>query len=126
MAELTPGHYAVKERWGLPEGEARCEALVTEYLETIARRCHQTGRCVIGHIKALALFAQGGYLRVSVISPTRPAVVESHLSQPCREFELILNVVVYGLKDDLLAQITRDTAAGLCQKYEGQMRIETI
>ncbi len=108
----------------MPEDDGRSEALIGEFLETIAHRCHETGGCVIGHIKAIAICSHGGYLRASVTSPTRPADVESHLPETCREFELSLNVIVYGVKDDLLEQITREAAAGLCRKYEGRLRID--
>ena len=52
MAELTPEHYAVNQRWRLREAEVNWKALISEYLETIAHRCDESGTCIIGRIKA--------------------------------------------------------------------------
>jgi hypothetical protein len=126
MAELTPEHYAVNQRWILSAADGQWEALIVEYLETIARRCHETGTCVIGHIKALALFSDGGYLRVSIVSPTLPAGVEGHVPAGCAELVLTLNVIIYGLTRDLLEKIATETAAHLIDKWKGKVTIEPV
>ena len=100
MAELILEPYAVNQRWSLSGDADKWETLISEYLETLARRCHETGKCIIGHIKALALFPNGGYLRVSVVSPTVPAGVEGSVPTDCTELVLTLNVIVYGLGRD--------------------------
>jgi hypothetical protein len=126
MAELTLEHYAVNQRWILSAAEFKWEPLIIAYLETIARRCHETGKCIIGHIKALALFPEGGYLRVSVVSPTLPAGVEGGIPAGCAEFILTLNVIVYGLTRDLLEKITNETAVLLTEKWEGKVKIKPV
>jgi hypothetical protein len=106
MAELMPDRYAVNQRWTLRAPYGNWEALIAEYLDTLAHRCHETGTCIIGHIKALALFPDGGYLRVSVV--------------------LTLNVIVYGLGRDLLEQITNEAASHFMHKWGGKIIIEPI
>ena len=79
-ASTTPGlePFAARLRWQFPSAIALCEwgALLGECLETLARRCDETGPHVVGHIKGLALLADGAYVRVSVVSPRHPADVE--------------------------------------------------
>jgi hypothetical protein len=126
MAELILEHYAVNQRWSFSGDAAKWETLISEFLETLARRCHETGKCIIGHIKALALFPNGGYLRVSVVSPTLPAGVEGSVPTHCSELVLTLNVIVYGLGRDLLEHITRETADDLTNKWKGGVTIEAF
>ncbi len=124
MAELILEPYTVKQRWRLIGDADRWENLISEYLETLARRCHETGKGMIGHIKALALFPDGGYLRVSVVSPTLPAGVEGSVPTGCTELLLTLNVIVYGLARDALERLTREVADHLNKKWKGGIAIE--
>ena len=124
MAELILEPYAVSQRWHLPQADGKWEALLGEYLETLARRCDETGTCVIGHIKALALFPGGGYVQVSVVSPALPANVNGNVPAGCTELELALNVIVYGLARDLVERVTRETAVHLADQWQGEVTIE--
>lgn len=124
MAELILEPYAVNQRWRLIGNADRWENLISQFMETLASRCHETGRAVIGHIKALALFPDGGYLRVSVVSPSLPAGVEGSVPTGCAELVLTLNVIVYGLERDALERLTRETADDLTKKWKGGITIE--
>ena len=70
MAELILEPYAVSQHWDL-RADGKWETILSEYLETLARRCHEAGPCVVGHIKALALLPAGGYVQVSIEHITR-------------------------------------------------------
>ena len=126
MAELILEPYTVKQRWRLFGDVGEWENLVSEFMQTLARRCHETGKGIIGHIKALALFPDGGYLRVSVVSPTLPAGVEGSVPMGCTELVLTLNVIVYGLERDPLERLTRETADHLTKKWKGGVTIEAF
>jgi hypothetical protein len=124
MAELSLTTFAVSERWRLSEGDGRWKALLGEYLETLARRCTEAGPCVIGHIKALALFPDGGYLRASVVSPSIPASIEGSVPDGCTELRLDLNAIVYGLEYCLLERISLETAVQCAVQWNGEVLIE--
>lgn len=124
MAELTLEPYAVSQHWSLPQADSKWEALLCEYLESLARRCNEAGPCIIGHIKALALFPDGGYVQVSVVSPTLPASVKGSVPAGCTELELALNVIVYGLEHDRVEHITRETVAYLADQWQGEVIIK--
>ena len=123
MAELILEPYAVSQHWHLPHADGKWEVLLGEYLETLARRCTEAGPCVIGHIKALALFADSGYVQISVVSTTLPAQVKGHVPAGCTELELSLNVIVYGLEHDLVERITSETAVHLAAQWRGEVII---
>jgi hypothetical protein len=124
VAELILEPYAINQRWRVSAVDIRWEALVGGYLEMLARRCAASDQCVIGHLKALALFPNGGYLRASVVSATLPAGVEGRVPAGCTELVLALNVIVYGLARDLVEHITRETAAVLANRWQGEVTIE--
>ncbi len=126
MEELILEPYTVKQRWRLFGGADRWENLIGEFMETLARGCHETGKAVIGHIKALALFPDGGYLRISVVSPTLPAGVEGNAPEGCNELLLTLNVIVYGLARGTLERLTRETVDRLTKKWRREVTIETL
>jgi hypothetical protein len=123
VEELILEPYTVIQRWRFFGDADQWENLISEFMETLARRCYETGKGMIGHIKALALFPNGGYLRVSVVSPTVAAGVEGSVPMGCTELVLTLNVIVYGLGHDLLEGITRETADCLTQKWKGGVTI---
>jgi hypothetical protein len=125
MAELILEPYAVSQRWRLPAGaDGRWEIFLAEYLENLARRCAEHEGCVIGHIKAVALFPGRGYVQVSAVSHKLPAQVNGRVPSGCVELSLSLNVIVYGLNYERLERLTRATAADLAAKWKGEMKIE--
>jgi len=126
MAELILEPYSVNQRWRLFGDADQWKNLISEFMETLARRCHETGKGLIGHIKALALFPDGGYLRISVVSPTVAAGVEGSVPMGCTELVLTLNVLVYGLGRELLERITREAVDDLTKKWKGGVTVEAI
>jgi hypothetical protein len=125
MAELILEPYAVSQRWRFSPADSNWESLIIEYLESIARACVEFDGCVIGHIKALALFPEGDYLQVSVIHPELPAGVKGHVPPDCTELKLTLNVIVYGLDHDLVECIASEAAVHLAVRRQGEVIIET-
>jgi hypothetical protein len=126
MADLILEPYVIRQQWKLHRADIRWEVLIGEFLETIARRCHVTGTCVIGHIKALALFPNGGYLRVSVVSPGRPADAEGDVPPGCDELVLDLNVIVYGPERGFLKRIMWDAVAEVTERLKGGVEIRAM
>jgi hypothetical protein len=118
VAELILEPFSVVQRWTLPQTGLQPEAALKEYLEALARNCQAAGDCVIGHIKALALFPERGYLRVSVVAAHLPASIDGAAPPGCTELEVTLNVLVYGLERERIEQITRHTAQSLAQKWQ--------
>ena len=125
MAELILEPYAVVQHWRLTEAkEGDWEHLLAEYLERLARQCAAAGTCVIGHIKALALFPDNGYVQISVVSPTQPASLKGQVPAGCRELSLSLNVIVYGLEYEQIELFTNETALYLAQRWKGEVKTE--
>jgi hypothetical protein len=126
MADLILEPYAVRQRWTASDPGLRWEVLIGDYLEAIARRCHEMGSCLVGHIKGLVLFADGEYLRISVVSPGRPAEVEGRVPAETMGFLLSLNVIVYGKDRDALERISRGEARHIIEKWKGGVKVEEV
>ena len=119
MDELTLEPYAVVQRWHLPDADGQWESILGEYLQKIAQRCSSTGKCVIGHIKALSVFSDKTYFRVSVVVADLPASFDGKVPAGCTELELTLNVLVYGLERTAIEKITRETAHEIAHQRKG-------
>jgi hypothetical protein len=119
VAELTLEPYTVVQHWHLPTADGHWAAIVGEYLQTIARQCALTQPTVIGHIKALALFSDRSYLRVSVVAPHIPASLAGSVPPGCTDLDLTLNVLVYGLEPAALEHITHAAAQAIAAEWKG-------
>jgi hypothetical protein len=125
MAELILEPYAVSQHWRLPAAASdQWQAILSDYLETLARKCDKNGTCIIGHIKALALFPDNGYLQISVTGPNFPASIKGSIPGGCTELNLSINVIVYGLEYELVERLTRETAIHLAERWNAEVNIE--
>jgi hypothetical protein len=124
MTDLILEPYAVRQHWHIPTADTHWEAILAEYLQTIASRCVESAPCVIGHIKALALFPEEGYVQISVVSPTQPAGFQGQIPAGCNELTLSLNVIVYGPPYALIQDLTREIATHLAQRWNGEVSFE--
>jgi hypothetical protein len=116
--------------WQLPtvlpvEGWA---SLLKDYVSALAGACESTGPVVIGHIKALALLPDGGFVRASAISATHPvdAEIQAKNNDELQELALTVNVIVYGLPFDIARKIVIENAQKLIEIHSGNLVIETI
>ncbi len=121
MDELILEPYTVVQRWHLPGADGRWEAILGGYLEGLAKGCEASGQCVIGHIKAITLFPNGSYLRLSVTAARLPASIEGQVPAGTHTLDLTLNVIVYGLTRAVLEQITLKTAAQTAAQENGEV-----
>jgi hypothetical protein len=109
VAELNLEPYTARLHWRLPDPANSLDwnRLLSEYLEALAARCEVDGRSVIGHIKGLATFGDGAFVRANVVTASRPADVAGSVPSGCRDFVFTMNVLVYGLSyADIAAHVT--------------------
>jgi hypothetical protein len=128
MSTLVLEPYATQQRWQAQApltGEAWQE-LMAGYLGALARACAEAGPCIIGHIKALALFDGGGYVRISAVSATREPTVDGRVPDGLSTISLTLNVLVYGLSATSLQDLTWKAAAALAQARGVTVTEETL
>jgi hypothetical protein len=126
VADLILEPYAVVQHWHMPEADGHWEKILAEYLQTLAQRCASAGKCVIGHIKALALFSDESFLRISVIAANIPASLEGRAPAGCTELELTLNVLVYGLERSVIEMITLETSLEIADQRKGVVKFKIL
>lgn len=93
-----------------PKGIEEWSEILKCFLEASAILCRESGPCLIGHIKGLVLLSGDHYLRVSVVSPSLPAQVETNVSGAFAEMTVTLNMLVYGLPKERLESILNEVA----------------
>jgi len=126
VADLILEPYAVNQQWRFKSADVPREDSIAEYVEAIARSCEEAGECVVGHIKALALFPDGGLFQVSVVAPHLPASKSGSVPPPCADLTLSLNVIVYGLERTVLERIVWEAADNVTKQWKGEVTIEAM
>ena len=99
---------------------------LSDFLEAIACKCNAVEYTVIGHIKAIALFADGTYFRVGVVSANHPAETDGNSSADMTAAKITLNVLVYGLSRNHLQQIVQASASKVDKSWQGDIKVAPV
>jgi hypothetical protein len=128
VAELILEPYAARLWWAMPpnSGGIPWDRILAQFLEALARGCDVDGQAVIGHIKGLATFPNGGYLRVNAVSSSHPADIGGVAPPDCTELTLTLNALVYGLRYEQVAALVDETATRTAQGWGGHVRVDPV
>ena len=128
MAELILEPYTARLHCQLLHSEADLDwnRLVAAYLETLAARCEVDGQSVIGHIKGLATFAGGGFLRANVVTPSQPADVAGSAPPGCCELVFTMNVLVYGLSYAAVAAHVAEVTGAITRRGDFALTVEPV
>ena len=105
MSDATLAVAALRQRWHLPEAASpeRWQRLLELLAGEVAADCDAAGASLIGHVKVLALLRNGGYVRASALDTRHAPSSEASGCETAGEAELTLNVLVYGLADEVVA-----------------------
>ena len=128
MAALIFEPLAAHLHFSLPDspGISKWAEILTQFLETLAKLCRNSGPCLIGHIKGLALLGDSSYVRLSVISASLPAQIETNASGDFSEMTVTVNMLVYGLPRKTLEGILEGTAALPCSPWSGKVTVKPV
>lgn len=78
---------------------------ITCMLQNIADLLNLAGCATIGHIKAILKAEEGGYLMFSITDFTNKPGHRGKMSSKARKIEFVLNVIVYGINDDIVKKM---------------------
>ena len=101
-------------------------SLLTRFMQDLAGQCNDSKNCVIGHIKALALFSNRQYLSISAVCSDRPPDMDGILPQGTQKLRLTLNVVVYGISRLRLQEIVEIAITRLRPDFRGNIAIRSL
>ena len=99
------------------------QKVLAHLLQAIAGKCDAAGDTVIGHIKTIALLADGTYFRAGVISAKHPAETDGNLAAGLTGAEITLNVLVYGLSHERLQLLVQESAAEVAKTWQGAIKV---
>lgn len=88
-----------------PLASREWEHLLAELVGAIAVATDAGGAKLIGHVKALALLANG-YVRASAVDVAHPPTTERRGDEPCAAADLTVNVLVYGMSATAVSEFT--------------------
>lgn len=95
-----------------PIGSDQWSGSVLALLQGIGDGCNSAGSCLVGHVKCLATFDNGEFIRASLVDPARPPELEGRVPDDVKAIDLILNVLVYGMKRSRIATMVRNLLSG--------------
>jgi len=121
MDDLKLEPYALVLNFTFPEIENRWEELLSHFLIDIAKESTKSGKAVVGHIKTLTTFSDNQFFRMSVIALDIPPTTEGQIPPDSTELEITLNVLVYGIPETKIEEITRSKANEIAQKWSGKI-----
>jgi hypothetical protein len=126
MADMMLDPFSASLRFSFPEpvGISKLTQISGRFMETLAALCQSSGPCLIGHIKGLALLKDRFYVRVSVVSASLPAQIETNASGEFPEMTVTLNMLVYGLSRQDLGKIAEEAAALVGAAWSATVTIE--
>lgn len=123
---LEPFATYVYFKFATNQSKEKWKKILMQFIETLVSRCDDAGPSVIGHIKALALFPEKRYLRVSAVSSAHPPEVEGNPPDSFSEMKLTLNLLVYGLNKNLLQRITQESISDQNLSIDGNISLSPI
>ena len=109
-------------------GMEKVGEIIRSFIESLAQQCAANENAVIGHIKGLSIFPEGGYLRCSAVSDKLPMDMEICSDSPknVSKIPLSLNVIVYGLPHSTAKGILFATAGDIASQHNLSVALESI
>ncbi len=126
MTDLTLEPYAARLQWDFAQPLSGNEwgQVLAEQVELVAAQSAKISASVIGHIRGLATAPDDGYIRVNLVSPSRPADVECKILGQYTTLAFDLNVLIFGLSLEQVMRLTAEAAAGVAARLGGRVQIE--
>ena len=121
---LHPVSVVMTLRFVQPRTPEDIKHLIADLFENLAQVVAQREKAIIGHIKGLAKLGVEDWLKVSIISPQRPAQVESSLRQPLAALDLATSFMVYGLEPEELYPLVAETVDKADQIWSGLVQLQ--
>ena len=120
---LHPLSVILAFEFGQPRPLESVKAIVGDLFDELARAVSQRDGSIIGHIKGLAKMGEADWLRVSIISPARPADVEAVWKTPLQAMDLAVSFMVYNMEPQDLLELTQEVSSLQGRVWSGAVRL---
>ena len=108
---ITPDFnaYAFQARayYANPLSSRSVRCMVEGMMTSIALECAKEGATLIGHIKSVTEADGKGFLACSVVEPNGAVQTKGKMDEGITEIEVILNVLLYGLRREKISEIVK-------------------
>jgi hypothetical protein len=123
MADLTFEPYSTTIHFHVPVHFDRWQEVLPEFIHTLAQKCTRIGT-VIGHIKALSLLDNQGFIRLSAVDRNHPVSLEGKVPTDCQQLDLSINILVFGLSHEIIEQIAVQATDEVSKKWNVKVEIK--
>lgn len=114
------GKYAIDiqitSKMGIPK--ERMKNFIEDIMYTATMNCLNNGADIIGHTKSF-LICDDGNIMSSLVDETKPVKIKDSLgSDVIYDAKFILHVIVHGIWDDRVRELTLEVLPGVCERWE--------
>lgn len=101
---------------GIPK--ERIKGFITEAMYESTMNCLNNGADMVGHTKSF-LICDDGNIMSSLVDETKPVKIKDSLdSEVIKDAKFILHVIVHGIWDDRVRELTLEVLPGIFEKWD--------
>ncbi len=128
MAQLNLHPVAVQMTWFSEQSpdETDWVSALKSFLGVLGKNCMNGGGSLIGHIKGIATVTGSPCLQLSLVSLSQPVIVDGSVPENANELYVTLNVLVFGMTTDDLADALSASCKQALRFWTGSIELEIL
>lgn len=120
------GKYAVELELKSKDGISKedMKRFIDEVMREPALACLDNGADIIGHIKSFLIIDGKGYMMSSIVDERKPSRIKDYVEADIiDEAVFVLHIIVHGIWDDRIREISLPLIEGICGRWGMTHRI---
>ncbi len=118
---------ALEQMWRRTTKDHDWVPVLLDYLSSLGSLCNERfPSSLVGHIKAMAGFSSGEFIRFSVVSPGLPVGVDGHIPKDCTSLTLTVNVLVYGISRFNLESLNAEALLQVLYRWDPAFSVTAL
>ena len=120
------GKYAIeielRSEKGIPKEDMK--GFIDEMMRLPTKACLENGADIIGHVKSFLIVGDSGNIMSSIVDERRPTKMKDSVTiDVIHEAILVLHIIVHGIWDDRIREITLPFVPQVCGKWGLEYRV---
>ena len=88
------------------------------------KACLANGADIIGHVKSFLIVGDNGNIMSSIVDERRPTKMKDSVTvDTIEDAILVIHIIVHGIWDDKIRELTLPLIPGICQKWGVEYKI---
>ena len=120
------GKYALELELKVPKGISKddMKGFIDEIMREPTKACLANGADIIGHVKSFLIVGDNGNIMSSIVDERRPTKMKDSVTvDTITDAILVLHIIVHGIWDDKIRELTLPLLPDICRKWGIEYRI---